>query len=143
MADKSLKPKTSWTPMVAFFGVVVGVVVLLWWMSRPAASTESTGSKSAATASAPMGPMGAGPTGAPGAPPSMKRELCSVADVKRFIASQLASDQVPDDQLQQVAAQVMAALTQAGVAEKGCVSPADVTAALYDMVNDEDEGSGN
>jgi hypothetical protein len=138
MADKSLKPKNSWAPMIAFLGVVGGIVVLLWWMSRPSVPSPSTdsGSTSPAITSAPRASMA---SGAPGAPPSMTRELCSVADVKKFIASQLAAGEVPDAELQQVAVQMMSMLAQAGLAEKGCVSPADVTAALYDMAEDEGE----
>jgi hypothetical protein len=131
MADK-LEPKKSWTPMLAFFAIVVGAVALLWWVSRPTPPRNSAGGAAASVAS----PAPPSPSHAPLSP---VRALCSVADVKRFIASQLASGEVPDHDLQQISTHVMNELVQAGLAENGCVSPADVTAVLYDLANDSDE----
>jgi hypothetical protein len=128
--------------MIAFLAVVVGVVGILWWMSQP--STASGGDKSALepASSAPPGKASSAnnPPGLPGAPPSSNRELCSVDQVKKFIAHQLAAGEVPDEELTQAASHVLSMLTQAGLAERGCVSPADVTAALFDMA-EQDEGN--
>jgi hypothetical protein len=130
------KSARSFGPMIAFLAVVVGVIVMLWWMSKP---PSPTGSQSPAVASASASARSA--QAGPGAP-SSERTLCSVDQVKKYIGSQLAAGEVPDSDLQQVASQVMTELVQAGVAQNGCVSPADVTAVLFDMSDDDNEGEG-
>lgn len=125
MADNRIEPKKSWSPMVMFFGVVVAAVVLLWWVSRPAPSQKSPQASQAPSALAT----------AVNGPPSTARELCSVDQVKKFIATKLAAGEVPDSDLQQISAHLMDELTQAGRAQNGCVSPADVAGMLYALAN--------
>ena len=132
---KSLKLRRSWGPPLGFALVVLAVIGLLYWMGQPPRRSEPSAAASEASANAALQAAGADPSAQP-----TSENLCSVDQVKHFIAEQLDGE-VSDTDLTFVSQEIMAELHQQRQAPNGCVSRAGVAELLYQMAEELEPGN--
>lgn len=132
MAASKKNSVRPWTPMIAFFGLIVGIVVLLWWMSRPDKPTSSASSSPSAAMTAP------GPASSMELPPGARvsRKLCGPDQVRAYIGKEVTEGELPEADLRELTKVVMGELEQMGAVKNGCVESEIVKALIYQMANE-------
>lgn len=132
MAASNKKSLQSMTPMIVFFGLIVSIVVMLWWMSRPDKPASSASTSPSAGMASP------GPASSMALPPgvSASRKLCGHDQVRSYIGKEVTEGELPEADLRELTKVLMQELEQMGAVKNGCVESEIVKALIYQMANE-------